>query len=66
MGMFVFTSDHVNLKESDKNRKGYLVTYGISFLNCYSLFDFTLLELFQQSQEEDNVFSKKHSDIGIS
>lgn len=31
-GMFRFTSDHVNLKESLKNRKGYLVTYGISFL----------------------------------
>lgn len=32
MGMFRFTSDHVNLKESLKNRKGYLVTYRISFL----------------------------------
>jgi len=32
MGMFMFTSDHVNLKEAHKNRKGYLVTYGISSL----------------------------------
>lgn len=66
MGMFMFTTDHVNLKESYKNRKGYLVTYRISFLNCYSLFDFMLLDLFQLSQEENNVISKKHSGIGIS
>lgn len=31
-GMFRFMSDHVNLKESLKSRKGYSVAYGISFL----------------------------------
>lgn len=66
MGRFMFTSDHANLKESHKNRKGYLVTYGISFLNCYSLFDFMLLDLFQLSQEETNMISKEHSGISIS
>lgn len=66
MGMFMFTADHINLKESHKDRKGYLVTYGISFLDCYSLLDFVLLDLFQLSQEEANVISKKHSGIGIS
>lgn len=32
MAMFRFMSDHVNLKESLKNKKGYSVTRGISFL----------------------------------
>lgn len=60
------TSDHVHLKKSHKNRKGYLMTYRIIFINWYSLFDFMPLDLFHLSQEETNAISKKHSGIGLS
>lgn len=59
--MFMFTSDHVNFKS--KYRRGCLVTQGISFLNCYSLFDFIFTDLSQLSQEGTSEISKKHSSI---